>query len=404
MTTKLYWRDSRLMEFTARVEEVLTLDGNCFVVLDQTAFYPEGGGQPGDTGIINQAKVIEVSIADEGRILHRLAGEAAFRVGDEVAGAVDRTRRLELRQQHTGQHILSQAFFRLFGAETRGFRITERTAEVDLTLELQPDEIEAAIAQAEDLANEIVFADREIRTHIVTPEEAARMPLRRESFISDCVRVVEIDDFDFSPCGGTHARRTGEVGLIAVRGWERAHQMTRVHFVCGVRALRDYRAANQTSEAVARRFSVSRDEALDAVARLQDENKRLRHRLRALAELAAQTEARELIAATAAVEGVRIIARIFTDRDLDEAKLLAHKLADHAGVIALLAARDETTARLVFARSAELKADLNAAMRRACEILGGRGGGRPDFAQGGGTTLSELRRALDETVQSLRET
>src|SRR5262249_29434619 len=165
---------------------------------------------------------------------------------------------------------------------------------------LQPDEIEQAIIRAEDLANGIVFDDREIRIHEVTPEEAARLPLRKESFITDCIRVIEIADYDWSPCGGTHAQRTGEVGLIAIRGWERAKKMTRVHFVCGVPALRDSGAANKTAEAVALKFSAGRDEAEAAVARLIDENKQLSRRVRELGALAAKVEAGELLEATAA--------------------------------------------------------------------------------------------------------
>lgn len=401
MTThKLYWHDARQTSFTAQVADVLVQGDQRFLLLDQTAFYPESGGQPADRGTIGQAAVTDVSINDDGQILHRVTGHADFAVGDEVAGVVDAARRLEMTQQHTGQHILSQAFFQLFGAETRGFRITGSTAEIDLTLELQPDEISRAITQAEDLANAIVFDNREIRTHLVTPEEAAQMPLRKESFISDCVRVIEIADFDWSPCGGTHAQRTGEVGLIVVRGWERAKQMTRVHFVCGGRALQDYRAANQAAEAVARSLTVGRDEITEAVSRLQDENKQLQRRARALAELAATAEARELIETTAAENGVRVVSRSFDDRSLDEIKLLAHRLVAHSGVVALLAARERETARLVFARSADVKADLNAAMRRACELLGGRGGGRPDFAQGGGAA-EHLDRALREAVAAV---
>jgi alanyl-tRNA synthetase len=396
-TNKLYWHDARQTSFTARVADVLRQGDQRFLVLDRTAFYPEGGGQPADRGTIGLAAVEDVSSGDDGQILHRVTGDADFAVGDEVTGLIDAARRLEMTQQHTGQHILSQAFFQLFGAETKGFRITGSAAEIDLTLELQPDEIRHAITQAEDLANSVVFDNREIRTHLVTPEEAAKMPLRKESFISDCVRVIEIADFDWSPCGGTHAARTGEVGLIAVRGWERAKQMTRVHFICGVRALQDYRAANQAAENVARSLSVGRDEITEAVSRLQDENKQLQRRVRALAELAATAEARELVETTAADNGVRVVSRIFADRGLDEIKLLAHRLVAHSGVVALLAARERETARLVFARSADVKADLNVAMRKACEMLGGRGGGRPDFAQGGGAA-ENLDRALREAA------
>jgi alanyl-tRNA synthetase len=395
MTTKLFWEDAYLAQFTARVADTWLQDGHRVVVLDQSAFYPTGGGQPCDTGSINSARVVDVEMTDDEQILHRLDSDVSFTVGEEVSCEIDWDRRLEMIQQHTGQHILSQAFFQLFGAETKGFRITDRTTEIDLTLEAHPDEIEQAINRAEELANRVVFDNREVRIHNVTPEEAAKLPLRKESFVADCVRVVEISAYDWSPCGGTHAKRTGEVGLIAVRSWERAKKMTRVQFVCGQRALLDYRIANRTADAIARRFTVGREEAEASVARLFDENKRLSRRVRELAGMAARVEARELIEAAVAFDGLRIISRIFEERDFEELKLLAHRLVDPDGVVALLATKEGGMARLVFARSANVAADMNALMKAACEKLGGRGGGKPDFAQGGGSKIDELTSALE---------
>jgi len=401
MTIKLYWDDSHLTRFDARVVEAFERDGNQVVVLDQTAFYPVGGGQPADSGQIAGMDVRDVELLDDGRILHHLSGQSELEVDQRVGCEVDWGRRREITQQHTGQHILSQAFFQLFGAETRGFRINDRVVEIDLTLEAPADEVPAAIERAEDLANSVVFDDRQIRTHTVTPEEATRLPLRKESFVTDCVRVIEIEDFDWSPCGGTHAKRTGEVGLIAVRGWERAKKMVRVEFLCGQRALRDYRAANATGEAVARRFSVLRDDADVSVARLLDDYKALGRRVKQLSELAARAEARELIDGTIPDKGRRTIGRIFESRDVEELKLLAHRLTDCDSTVALLATRDAETARLVFARSADLKADMNELMRRCCERLGGRGGGKPDFAQGGGPRVVELEAAIAAAVQEI---
>jgi alanyl-tRNA synthetase len=390
-----------LTRFTARVIDAWSQGDHRIVALDLSAFYPTGGGQPSDTGFIHTFKVIDVEMGDDQRILHRMSADVSLAVGDEVSCEIDWARRREMMQQHTGQHILSQAFFQLFGAETKGFRITDYSTEIDLTLEAQPEEIERAIARAEELANNIVFDNREIRIHNVTPDEAANLPLRKESFIPDCIRVIEIEDYDWSPCGGAHAKRTGEVGLIAVRGWERAKKMTRVHFLCGVRALNDYRAASRTADAIARKFSASREDAEPAVSRLIDENKRLLRRSRELSEVAAKVEARELIDATELAQGARVISRIFEDRDIEELKLLAHRLVDGDDVIALLGARDGETARLVFARSANLSADMNALMRVACERLGGRGGGKPDFAQGGGANLGELKAALSDAKTKL---
>ena len=336
MTTKLYWHDSRLTQFPAQVVDYFVQDGQRVVVLDQSAFYPGGGGQPYDTGAINAARVLAVSIMDDGRMLHHLDSDIPFKVGEEVMGEVDWSRRLEMLQQHSGQHILSQAFWQLFGAETRGFRIFDRVAEIDLTLDAPPDELADAMVRAEESANAVVFDDRAVRLHTATPAEAAQLPLRKESFNTDCIRVVEIADFDWSPCGGTHAQRTGEVGLIAIRSWERAKRMTRVQFVCGGRTLRDYRAANQTATSVARRLSVGRDEAPEAVARLLEEHRQLGRRARALVELAIKAEAQELLDATPMTHKRRIIRHIFDDRDFDEVKLLAHRLVTYDGVVVLL--------------------------------------------------------------------
>jgi alanyl-tRNA synthetase len=402
MTIKLYWHDSHLTRFTAQVVDCFVQDGHSVVALDQSAFYPGGGGQPHDIGTLNAAPVLAVSMADNGHVLHHLAGNVSFQVGEAVAGEVDWPHRLEIMQQHTGQHVLSQAFFHLFGAETKGFRIFERVAEIDLTLDAPPAELTAAIVRAEELANAVVFEDRLIRLHTVTQEEAAHLPLRRESFITDCLRVVEITDFDWSPCGGTHAQRTGEVGLIAVRSWERAKRMTRVQFVCGARALRDYRTANQTAVEVARRFSVGRDEAPEAVARLFDTHKQLERRTRTLVELAIKAEAQELLETTPVTHGQRLIWRIFDERDFEEVKLLGHRLVASNGVLALLATRTPEMARLVFARSADLTIEVNTLLARVCAQLGGRGGGKPELAQGGGLRVAELERALAAAVTALQ--
>ena len=403
MTTKLYWGDSHLSEFSASVIDCFEQDGQSVVVLDQTAFYPLGGGQPCDMGMIGSARVNAVSINDDGMIFHHLDSDIKFKKGDLVNCKIDWAHRLEMTQQHTGQHILSQAFFQLFGAETRGFRINQNYSEIDLALELQPEEIPAAIQQAEAFANSIVFENREIRTHIVTPDEAAKFPLRKENFITDCVRVAEIADFDWSACGGTHARRTGEVGLLTIKSWERAKKMTRIQFVGGIRALQDYRAANNIAHAIARKFSVARDDAPDAVNRLFDEHKIFAQQIKTLSEITLKIEAQELLQSGEIVNGIKIIARIFEQRNLDELKIIAHKLVEMPSLIALLASREAGMARLVFARSANLDLAMGALMREACQRIEGKGGGTADFAQGGGTNVSKLENMMAEMIAKTKE-
>jgi alanyl-tRNA synthetase len=420
-TERLYYEDSHLTEFDAVVTSVgPAADGRAVVTLDRTAFYPTGGGQPTDTGALGGARVVECAEADDGRLLHVVEGSPP-EAGASVRGRIDWPRRLDHIQQHTGQHILSQSLVELFGAQTRSFRMTAEACEIDVELAAPSDEkIELAV----DRANEIVWGDRRVRVHNVTPEQAARMPLRKDAAREGELRVIEIEGFDFSPCGGTHARRTGEVGVVVARHWERAKGLVRVTFAAGGRAVEDYRRANRTARAAAALFSVGRDEAADAAARLQEENKLLLRRLRAAEELAARAEAREILEETGAAvpfaaggeaaggasvvaggeaaAGVTVVARVFEGRDAESLRRLGAALAAHAGVVALLGSREEAGARLVFARSPDTSADMNALMREACQLLEGRGGGRPDMAQGGGPRADKLSEAVEAAARKVK--
>ncbi len=403
MTQRLYYSDAHLVEFEARVVAVsTTADGRAAVALDRTAFYPTGGGQPYDTGTLGAARVVECLDEEDGRVLHVCEGELPAE-GALVKGCVDWPRRLDHIQQHTGQHILSQSFVDLYGAQTRSFRMTDDMCEIDVELEDPSDE---RVERAVQRANEIIWNDRAVRVHLVTPEEAGRMPLRKDSAREGELRVIEIEGFDFSPCGGTHAASTGEVGCIVARQWERTKGFVRVTFAAGARALGDYARANRTARATAALFSVGRDEGTEAAARLQEENRQLQRRLRAAEETAARAEARELyeeaVASSDGTDTPVIIARAFEGLDAESLRRLASALAAHARAVALLGSVEGGAARLVFARSADAPGDMNALMREACQTLGGRGGGRPDLAQGGGQHAERLAGALDAAAARAR--
>lgn len=398
-TERLYYNDSHLTEFEARVTAVTErVSGWVAVTLDRTAFYPTGGGQPSDTGTLNDTRVVEcIDIEDEG-VLHVLQGRA-LDVGTIVKGHVDWLRRLDHIQQHTGQHILSQAFVSLFNAETRGFRMLDGYSEIDVALDAPTDE---KIERAVELANRIIWEDHPIHIRQVTKEEAAQMPLRKESTREGELRLIEIEGFDLTPCGGTHARASGEVGLIAVRSFERAKGLTRIEFVAGGRALSDYNRANRTARNVAAMFSVGRDEAPTSVARLLEENKQLTRRVRTLEEIAARVEAEELLTkATLLGDGVRLCTHVFEERDAEFLKKLALALIANQKTVALLGSREQDAARLVFARSADASGDMNALMRLSCELLEGRGGGRADMAQGGGRKVEKIAEAIEAAASSL---
>ena len=394
VTERLYYSDSHLIEFEARVVDVTDrVSGWTAIVLDRTAFYPTGGGQPSDTGTLNGARVVECIDDGDNGVLHVVQGAAPSRDA-LVHGRVDWSRRLDHMQQHTGQHILSQAFVTLFNAPTKSFRVLDASCEIDVDLNNPTSEV---IERAVELANNVVWEDRAITIRNVTSTEAAELPLRKEPARDGDLRLIEIEGFDLTPCGGTHAYRTGEVGMIGVRSWERAKGLTRIEFVAGTRALADYRKANKSAREVAALFSTGRDDAPDVAAQMVEEHKELNRRIRVLEESVAEAEAAKLLAR--ARDGV--VFEIFESRDAESLKRLAHALTMHPGTIALLASRDKDTARLVFARSADAVGDMNALMREACAMLDGRGGGKPEIAQGGGKNVSKIGDALTHALTLL---
>jgi alanyl-tRNA synthetase len=399
VTERLYYSDSHLIEFEARVVDVTDrVSGWTALVLNRTAFYPTGGGQPSDTGTLNGLRVVECIDDGDNGVLHVVQGAAPVRDA-VVRGRVDWARRLDHIQQHTGQHILSQALVKLFDAPTKSFRVMETSCEIDVELN---NPTTAVIERAVELSNNVIWEDRAITILNVTPAQAAELPLRKGSARDGELRLIEIEGFDLTPCGGTHAYRTGEVGMIAVRSWERAKGLTRIEFVAGMRALADYRKANKSAREIAALFSAGRDDAPQLAAQLVAENKELHRRVRVLEEVAAGVEANRLLsAAQTNADGVRIVTHIFEARDVEFLKKLAHALIANPQTIVLLGSRDNDTARLVFARSEDAFGDMSALMRDACTILDGRGGGRPDMAQGGGKNVQQLKVAMAHAAASV---
>src|SRR5438270_10756902 len=313
-TERLYYNDSRRLEFDARVTGVNQRDdGAVAITLDRTAFYPTGGGQPSDTGTLGEARVIDcIEVENEG-VLHVIQGPVPD-VDDTVHGKIDWLRRLDHMQQHTGQHILPAAFVRLFAAPTHSFRVLEHECEIDVALDDPTDE---RIEPAVDLANQIIWECRPIQIRQVTTQEAESLPLRKEPAREGELRLIEIDEFDLTPCGGTHAKSTGEVGVVAVRNWERAKGLTRIQFMAGVRVLNDYRKANRTAAKVAASFSAGRDDAPPLVARLIEENKKLARRVRELDQIACRVEAENLLKSSGLEAGrppvPLVVTRVFND-------------------------------------------------------------------------------------------
>jgi alanyl-tRNA synthetase len=380
MTKRLYYSEPYRTTFHAQVVSSSTSDGRAAVVLDQTAFYPTSGGQPFDVGTMNGVRVLDVIDRDDGTIEHVV--ESTLPVGAEVAGEIDWPRRFDHMQQHTGQHVLSAAFDRLFGVRTESFHLGAESASIDLAREVSSVEI----SRAEDEANRVVWEDRPVTIRFASAEEAAALPLRKESLRTGPLRLIEVADFDLSACGGTHVDRTGAIGVIAVGGSEKLRGGSRIEFLCGGRTLRRFRLWRDAFADTQRRLSVAPEELAGAIDRLQAENKALARNVRAAQEQLAVHEARALVARGTRTGTRVVVVEALEGWDAQGLKALASAAASEAGVAVALFSTDPSRAFIV-ARAADVTSiDAGRVVRELTTKFGGRGGGKPDLAQGGGLT------------------
>ncbi|HKS76020.1 MAG TPA: DHHA1 domain-containing protein [Terriglobales bacterium] len=398
MTEHLYYHDSFLYEFDAAVADTVTHDSRSALVLDRTAFYPASGGQAFDTGWIvlpdGEAKlrVAEVAEQEDGSILHLLETPATVVKGTRIHGVIDAERRRDHMQQHSGQHVLSAAFVRLFDMPTVSFHMGADYCSIDLdTKTLSQQQVEAA----EKLSNEVIAENRPVDIRFVSQEEAVGLGLRKlPPAERDQLRLIEMRDFDLTACGGTHVQSTGQIGGILLRKMEKVRQGWRVEFVCGLRAVatarRDYLALTEAAGAL----STHTADVPQQIRKLQEDLRATRKGSeQSLADLA-ELSAGRLLEETPETTGRKVVLRTFADRDLTFIKLLAQKLTRKSpNVIALLGATAGQPA-LVFGASPGMPFDMGALMKEALAKLGGRGGGSKDMAQGGPQGVEEMETVL----------
>jgi alanyl-tRNA synthetase len=373
MTQRIYYSEPYRRSFDATVVAVETIAGHTAVILDQTAFYPTSGGQPFDTGTLGGAAVTEVIDREDGTIAHIVSG--ALTPGEVITGEIDWARRFDHMQQHTGQHVLSAAFDRLFGVRTESFHMGPLSSTIDLAREVTVSEI----AKAEDDANRIVWEDRPVAIRFATAEEAAAMPLRKESARTGSLRLIEVTDYDLSACGGTHVERTGGIGVIAISSAEKFKGGSRIEFLCGGRALQRFRVWRGALSAMQKHLSVPPIDMAPAIERMQEEAKAMQRTVRGFQEKLATHEAQTLVA-----KGGSVIAEVLEGWDPQGLKAIAvaATAAKPDAVIALFTATMPT--QVVIARGAQSRVDAAALLKSLTAQFGGKGGGKSDLAQGGG--------------------
>lgn len=408
MTRRLYSRDPYLSHFEAQVVEQLSWHGHSAVVLDQTAFYPESGGQPADRGRIGDAEVLDVVEREEDHAVVHVVSHPL--PGGPAAGRVDWQRRFDHMQQHTGQHILSAALEKELEAQTVGFHLGSSSSTVDLDaagLDMERAHV------AEILANDVVWDDRRIIVHVTDADSLAQFDLDPPVDVDGPLRLLVIpgptdtatSPFDVNLCGGTHVSRTGEVGIIKVVNVERRGDETRLTFLCGHRALQDYHQKHDILTDLASRLTVGYWELDAAVQRLTEENRELHRVERKLREELLQREAEGLVDAAERGGRYRVIGRLWTARSPADLRALARRLADYPNTVALLFSVDDRT-HFCFARSEGLELNVSHLLQQTCRALDGKGGGRPAVAQGSAPAAppGEIEVILGDLLTSLEQT
>lgn len=397
MTERLYYNDTFLREFDANVIECTQAGEQWHVVLDKTAFYPTSGGQPFDTGTLGEASVVDVLDREaDDAIVHVTNGPVAL---GPAHGAIDWERRFDHVQQHTGQHLLSAAFVELFDIPTVSFHLGREISTIDVAAQAISEQ---QIAEVERRTNQVIFEARPIHIRYGSAEEFAAAGARKQVKREGTLRGIDITDFDFTPCGGTHAANTGQVGLILLRSCTKFKGNWRVEFVCGWRALVASRADAAALNDAAKLLNCSAAEVPAMLERaLEDRQATYRDRKR-LTEQLAEAQARLLLGSEAAEGpgGIRVVSKMLEDQDADFARALATNLTRESNVRALIAT---SKGNVILAQSKGLDGDMGKLLKESLAAAGGKGGGSREMAQGSVPNAGDAKRVMEDAMARVKE-
>jgi alanyl-tRNA synthetase len=401
LTKRLYYQDSYLKEFKAKVLRKLKIDNQPAVVLDETAFYPTSGGQPYDKGFIQDIPVIEV-VEEGDEIIHILKEELKEKINSEVVGKIDWKRRFDHMQQHLGQHILSGALMEIWGAETVSFHLGEEVCTLDIAKERLT---EGEVKEAEECTNEIILKNRPVKCYFVEgEEEIKRLNLRKIPEKTGKIRIIEVEDFDLSACGGTHCRAAGEVGLIKITKWEKRGEKTRLEFICGRRAWEDYFWKNELIKNISNKLTIKDSELGEAIDRMLVERKEIGKELKEYKEKLQEYEAKKMIdECSLRDDRIKVINKVFEEENFQEVRELIQKIINLDESVVVLFGVKKGGAKILFACSRALKYDMNGLTREAAKFIEGQGGGAPNFAQAGGKKVEGIEDALNFALEHFQE-
>lgn len=396
----LYYKDPYLQTFTTTIiNQTIDEEGQRFVVLNETAFYPTGGGQPNDTGTLNGVPVVNVEKID-GEIRHFVTREVSAEDGI-VHGKINWERRFDHMQQHAGQHILSAAFEELYDLDTIGFHLGTDVVTIDLD---GAELTEEMIKHTEKRANQIILENRLIDTKWVTAEQLANYPMRKQPQVDGDIRLVIIPDFDYNGCGGTHPNSTGEVIGIKLLKWERQRKKIRLEFVCGHRLLRQFGEKQAVLLQLTQLLSCPQEKMIATVERLLDEKKALELALSEAEEQLLAVEAKNLTIKHERINEWKVVAHAFYERSIQSLQKLARMIiAENDDIVVLFITEQGEQLQIVAARGRSIDYNLKEFAPKILPFIKGKGGGKEDFIQGGGKRVMSAEELLKSCLITFGE-
>jgi len=396
-TKRLFYNAPYKKEFEATVISSLKIDDtSCGIILDQTLFYPESGGQPADKGRLNKARVYSVYEDDE-TIVHVV--DTDFNEGEKVHGSLDWDRRFDHMQQHSGQHILSQSFLELKNAKTIGFHMGEKDSTIDIDCADISDE---EIQLIEDRANKIVMENRDIQISVIDKNKLDTAALRKYPSEEDTLRIVEIDHFDKTACCGTHVLRTGEIGIIKIIKTENYKGGKRITFTCGWRSIKDYQFKHTIVNKAAKILTSSCSELLDNIEKLKNKYHNDKKRVNQLIKEKADLESRDLFNNAEKLHGMRIASQVFRNREQSEVSVLIKQLIDYEKIIVIFGLEDQEP-MIFLGRSEDVDIDMRKILQPASEIMQAKGGGSPFLAQAKGKLSGKTDEAVKKAIELVKK-
>ncbi|WFA09526.1 DHHA1 domain-containing protein [Tissierella sp. Yu-01] len=377
MTFKFYMDNPYIRELEAEVVEKKFINNKYYIKLDRTIFYPHlAGGQPGDIGTINGIDVIE-TYEDKDDIVHVLNNNIS---GKKVKLSIDWDNRLDLMQQHTGQHLLSSVINMLYNSETIGFNIGKEYVHIDINVSNLTDE---DVTKIEVLANRMIYSNFKIMCYYVTNEKLKNIPIRNKPKINNDIRIVEIDGFDYSPCCGTHLRQTGEIGIIKIRKWEKKKGNVRIEFVCGNRALIDYIWKNKYIKDIGLLLSSKDKDVLEKVEKLFNTKETLEKENRELRAQLYELKGDSLYNEVKFKDNIGFIYKEIDNMDFKELGFIANYLNAKGNLIQIYGLHNDKKGQLYISSSKNLDLDLLKIFKTLSDKYGIKGGGSPNTVQGG---------------------